>query len=121
MTRRVRRRRSSQNPLADPEVALRALCRRWAAPVRGYEDRAVGDDPAAEELAQDVVVTGSGACRLLPPRPGCRPVSPRQNKNGRWVNEHVYNGKTWIDIEKQGAPSKWVILRACTVLRAVYD
>jgi hypothetical protein len=36
----------------------------------------------------------------------------------RWKNEYAYNGKTWIDVERQGQPSKWVTLRACRVLRA---
>lgn len=42
----------------------------------------------------------------------------RQDARGRWRNEYAYNGKTWIDIEPQGQPSKWVTLRACRVLRA---
>jgi hypothetical protein len=37
---------------------------------------------------------------------------------GRWLNEYAYNGKTWVDIEPQGRPGKWVTLRACRVLRA---
>jgi hypothetical protein len=36
---------------------------------------------------------------------------------GRWRNRYAYNGKTWTDIEKQSAPSKWVTLRACSVLK----
>lgn len=57
MTRgRRHRHRSNEDPLADPEVALRALYGRWAAPLRGYARRALGDDPAAEELAQDVLL-----------------------------------------------------------------
>ncbi len=43
-----------------------------------------------------------------------------QDAHGRWPNRYAYNGKTWIDIERQGQPSKWVTLRACTVLRAAY-
>jgi hypothetical protein len=43
-----------------------------------------------------------------------------QGADGRWRNRYAYNGKTWIDVERQGAPSKWVTLRACTVLRAAY-
>lgn len=43
----------------------------------------------------------------------------KQGKDGRWKNEYAYNGKTWTDFEKQGQPSKWVTLRACTVLKAV--
>jgi hypothetical protein len=42
----------------------------------------------------------------------------KQDGNGRWRNEYAYNGKTWVDIERQGQPSKWVTLRACRFLRA---
>ncbi|HET9657291.1 MAG TPA: hypothetical protein VFP72_18205 [Kineosporiaceae bacterium] len=38
--------------------------------------------------------------------------------DGRWRNRYAYNGKTTVDFERQGEPSKWVTLRACTVLRA---
>ncbi len=40
-----------------------------------------------------------------------------QDEDGRWRNRYAYNGKTWVDFEKQGAPSKWVTLRACAVLK----
>lgn len=43
----------------------------------------------------------------------------QQDGRGRWRNRYAYNGKTTIDIEPQGQPSKWVTLRACTVLKAV--
>ena len=42
----------------------------------------------------------------------------KQDALGRWRNEYAYNGKTWVDIEPQGQPSKWVTLRACRVLKA---
>lgn len=42
----------------------------------------------------------------------------RQDGHGRWRNEYAYTGKTWVDIEHQGQPSKWVTLRACRALRA---
>lgn len=42
----------------------------------------------------------------------------KQDQEGRWRNEYAYNGKTWIDFEPQGRPSKWVTLRACRVLKA---
>jgi len=42
----------------------------------------------------------------------------KQDQAGRWRNEYAYNGKTWVDFERQGQPSKWVTLRACRVLRA---
>jgi hypothetical protein len=47
-------------------------------------------------------------------------LESRQDASGRWPNRSAYNGKTWVDFEQQGAPSKWVTLRACTVLRAAY-
>jgi hypothetical protein len=42
----------------------------------------------------------------------------KQDPSGRWKNEYAYNGKTWVDFERQGKPSKWVTLRACRFLRA---
>lgn len=45
-------------------------------------------------------------------------VAAQQDAHGRWRNRYAYNRKTWGDIEEQGKPSKWVTLRACTVLRA---
>ena len=36
--------------------------------------------------------------------------------DGRWKNEYAYNGKTWVDFERQGSSSKWVTLRACRLL-----
>lgn len=44
----------------------------------------------------------------------------KQNNQGRWLLEYSYNGKTWVDIEKKGQPSKWVTLRALRVLKAAY-
>jgi hypothetical protein len=44
----------------------------------------------------------------------------QQEPSGRWKNQSASNGKTWVDIDKQGQESKWVTLRACTVLKAVY-
>jgi hypothetical protein len=41
----------------------------------------------------------------------------KQDGQGRWRNEYAYNGKTWVDFEKQGQPSRWVTLRACRVLK----
>jgi hypothetical protein len=41
-----------------------------------------------------------------------------QDARGRWVNRYAYQGKTTVPIERQGAPSKWVTLRACAVLQA---
>ncbi len=50
-------------------------------------------------------------------RRGIEWLLARQDKQGRWKNQHAYNGKTWVNLEKQGEPSKWVTLRACRVLK----
>ncbi len=42
----------------------------------------------------------------------------QQNADGRWSNRYAYHGKTTVDIDEPGAPSKWVTLRACSVLAA---
>ncbi|HEX5147976.1 MAG TPA: hypothetical protein VFW02_02765 [Candidatus Limnocylindrales bacterium] len=42
----------------------------------------------------------------------------KQDGLGRWANEYAYRGKTWVDVDRQGQPSKWVTLRACRYLRA---
>jgi len=47
-------------------------------------------------------------------------VLSQQGDDGRWRNRHAYNGRTTVDIEGQGEPSKWVTLRACSVLKARY-
>ncbi|MFC1869692.1 nitrogen fixation protein NifH [Chloroflexota bacterium] len=44
----------------------------------------------------------------------------KQDSQGRWLLEHTYNGKSWVDIEKKGQPSKWITLRALRVLKAAY-
>lgn len=44
-------------------------------------------------------------------------VLSQQDERGRWRNRYAYNGKMWLDIERQGAVSKWVTLRACFVLK----
>jgi hypothetical protein len=43
----------------------------------------------------------------------------QQDTLGRWQNKAAFSGKTWVDIDQQGQPSKWVTLRACAVLKAV--
>lgn len=41
----------------------------------------------------------------------------KQDDKGRWSMAYTYNGKTWVDIERKGEPSKWVTLRALRVLK----
>ena len=48
-------------------------------------------------------------------------VLGKQGKDGRWKMEYSYNGKTWVDIERKGQPSKWVTLRALRVLKRVWE
>jgi hypothetical protein len=43
-------------------------------------------------------------------------VSRKQDQQARWKMDHSYNGKTLVDIEEKGKPSKWVTLRALSVL-----
>jgi hypothetical protein len=47
-------------------------------------------------------------------------VGKKQDEQGRWRMEYSYNGKTWVDIEEKGKPSKWITLRALRVLKAAY-
>jgi len=44
----------------------------------------------------------------------------QQDEAGRWRIEAAPTGKTWGEIDTPGQPSKWVTLRACSVLKAVY-
>ena len=46
-------------------------------------------------------------------------VLSKQDAEGRWRNEYPYRGKLWVDVDAPRAPSKWVTLRACSVLRQV--
>ena len=46
-------------------------------------------------------------------------ILSKQDAQGRWKLEHSLRGKMWVDIEKQGQPSKWVTLRALRVLKKV--
>jgi hypothetical protein len=39
-----------------------------------------------------------------------------QRKDGRWSLEHSYKGKTYFELERLGAPSRWNTLRALRVL-----
>jgi hypothetical protein len=41
----------------------------------------------------------------------------KRDSEGRWKLEYSYAGKTWVDAEQKGKPSKWVTLRALRVLK----
>ena len=44
-------------------------------------------------------------------------VLDKQDELGRWKMAYSYNGKTWVEVEQKGKPSKWVTLRALRVLK----
>lgn len=48
---------------------------------------------------------------------GIEAVRAAQGADGRWPLQQVYRAKTWFDMERQGAPSRWNTLRALRVLR----
>ncbi|MGB6422931.1 MAG: hypothetical protein WBF05_13940, partial [Anaerolineales bacterium] len=50
-------------------------------------------------------------------QPALELLLSKQDNLGRWKMEYTYNGKTWVDIEQKGVPSKWVTLRALRVLK----
>jgi len=43
-------------------------------------------------------------------------VRSSQRKDGRWSLQHSYKGKTYFELERLGAPSRWNTLRALRVL-----
>jgi hypothetical protein len=44
-------------------------------------------------------------------------VRSTQREDGRWLLQQVYKGKTYFELERQGAPSRWNTLRALRVLK----
>ncbi len=49
-------------------------------------------------------------------KPAIELLLNKQDSFGRWKMEYTYNGKTWVDVEQMGQPSKWITLRALQVL-----
>lgn len=47
-------------------------------------------------------------------------VVSKQDAQGRWELASSFNGRFQADIEKKAAPSKWITLRALTVLKRYY-
>ncbi|MGE5627270.1 MAG: nitrogen fixation protein NifH [Solirubrobacterales bacterium] len=43
-------------------------------------------------------------------------VKSKRNEDGKWVLETSNNGKTIVNIEEKGMPSKWITLRAVKIL-----
>jgi hypothetical protein len=46
-------------------------------------------------------------------------IRGKQDKEGRWLMEYDYTGKTWVDFGPRKQPNKWVTLRALRVLDTV--
>jgi len=44
-------------------------------------------------------------------------VRKGQREDGRWSLQHAYKGKTYFELERLGAPSRWNTLRALRVLK----
>ena len=44
-------------------------------------------------------------------------VEETQCEDGRWTLQHSYKGKTYFELERLGAPSRWNTLRALRVLK----
>ncbi len=48
---------------------------------------------------------------------GIELVRKRRRHDGRWLLQNRYLGKTFFEMEKVGAPSRWITLRALRVLK----
>jgi len=48
-------------------------------------------------------------------------VINKQEKDGRWKLENTFNGRFQTNIEQKGKPSKWITLRALTVLKRFFS
>jgi hypothetical protein len=44
-------------------------------------------------------------------------VRANRRKDGRWSLQHSYKGKTYFELERLGAPSRWNTLRALRILK----
>jgi len=44
-------------------------------------------------------------------------VKSTRLEDGRWSLQHSYRGKTYFELERLGAPSRWNTLRALRVLK----
>jgi hypothetical protein len=75
---------------------------------------------SADVLQNLAVLCELGYARDARLQPAIAWLLSKQEPSGRWRNQYAYNGKTWAPIDRQGQESKWVTLRACSVLKAVY-
>jgi len=47
-------------------------------------------------------------------------IVSKQTPDGKWLLEASFNGRFQVDIERRGAPSKWITLRALLALEGYY-
>jgi hypothetical protein len=47
-------------------------------------------------------------------------VESKQDEEGRWKLESTFNGRFQTNIEQKGKQSKWITLKAITVLKKIY-
>jgi hypothetical protein len=45
-------------------------------------------------------------------------IGSKKGSDGRWILENSFNGKTLVDIEKKSDPSKWITLKALSILNS---
>jgi hypothetical protein len=69
------------------------------------------------QLAESLVLLGYGNDPRLSSTMDF--IREKQDREGRWVLEYDYAGKTWIDFGKKKQPNKWVTLRALRVLKSL--
>ena len=50
--------------------------------------------------------------------PALEIVCEKQDRQGRWLLEYDYSGKTWVDFGQKKQPNKWVTLRGMKVINA---
>jgi len=48
-------------------------------------------------------------------------VVSKQDSQGRWKLDTTFNGRMRVDIEEKDKPSKWITLKALTVLKRLAE
>lgn len=67
------------------------------------------DDPEVVKVKAEIMTKG-----VVPK------ILSKQDNSGRWNLENSFNGRFQVNIEKKSEPSKWITLRALTVLKRYY-
>jgi hypothetical protein len=69
------------------------------------------------QLAEALVRLGYGADPRLSNTLNL--IREKQDREGRWLLEYNYTGKTWVDFGEKKQPNQWVTLRALKVLSSL--